>query len=104
MEFIKAAKLVFDYITKDEEEKVESVNRAIDHLDLNIEQGSFVAILGHNGSGKSTFAKLLNLILEPTSGTLIVDGVDISKGDLSEDAVRAAVTDAGYDYLGMQEQ
>ena len=45
MEFIKAAKLVFDYITKDEEERVESVNRAIDHLDLDIEQGSFVAIL-----------------------------------------------------------
>ena len=81
MEFIKAAKLVFDYITKDEEEKVESVNRAIDHLDLNIEQGSFVAILGHNGSGKSTFAKTLNGILLPTEGTVWISGMDTADDD-----------------------
>ncbi|MBQ7533996.1 MAG: energy-coupling factor transporter ATPase [Stomatobaculum sp.] len=81
MEFIKAAKLVFDYITKDEEEKVESVNRAIDHLDLEIEQGSFVAILGHNGSGKSTFAKTLNGILLPTEGTVWISGMDTADDD-----------------------
>ena len=81
MEFIKAAKLVFDYITKDEEEKVESVNRAIDHLDLDIEQGSFVAILGHNGSGKSTFAKTLNGILLPTEGTVWISGMNTADDD-----------------------
>ena len=81
MEFIKAAKLVFDYITKDEEETVESVNRAIDHLDLNIEEGSFVAILGHNGSGKSTFAKTLNGILLPTEGTVWISGMDTADDD-----------------------
>ncbi len=81
MEFIKAAKLVFDYITKDEDEKVESVNRAIDHLDLDIEQGSFVAILGHNGSGKSTFAKTLNGILLPTEGTVWISGMDTADDD-----------------------
>ena len=81
MEFIKAAKLVFDYITKDEEERVESVNRAIDHLDLDIEQGSFVAILGHNGSGKSTFAKTLNGILLPTEGTVWISGMDTADDD-----------------------
>ena len=81
MEFIKAAKLVFDYITKDEEENVESVNRAIDHLDLDIEQGSFVAILGHNGSGKSTFAKTLNGILLPTEGTVWISGMDTADDD-----------------------
>ena len=81
MEFIKAAKLVFDYITKDEEEKVESVNRAIDHLDLDIEEGSFVAILGHNGSGKSTFAKTLNGILLPTEGTVWISGMDTADDD-----------------------
>ena len=81
MEFIKAAKLVFDYITKDEEEKVESVNRAIDHLDLDIEQGSFVAVLGHNGSGKSTFAKTLNGILLPTEGTVWISGMDTADDD-----------------------
>ena len=81
MEFIKAAKLVFDYITKDEEENVESVNRAIDHLDLDIEEGSFVAILGHNGSGKSTFAKTLNGILLPTEGTVWISGMDTADDD-----------------------
>ena len=81
MEFIKAAKLVFDYITKDEDEKVESVNRAIDHLDLDIEEGSFVAILGHNGSGKSTFAKTLNGILLPTEGTVWISGMDTADDD-----------------------
>ena len=81
MEFIKAAKLVFDYITKDEEENVESVNRAIDHLDLDIEQGSFVAILGHNGSGKSTFAKTLNGILLPTEGTVWISGMNTADDD-----------------------
>ena len=76
MGIIKAAKLVFDYVTKDEDEKVESVNRAIDHLDLEIEPGSFVAILGHNGSGKSTFAKTLNGILLPTEGTVWITDID----------------------------
>ena len=76
MGIIKAAKLVFDYVTKDEDEKVESVNRAIDHLDLEIEPGSFVAILGHNGSGKSTFAKTLNGILLPTEGTVWISDID----------------------------
>ena len=44
-------------------------------VSFEIERGSFVAILGHNGSGKSTFAKLLNMILEPTAGKLVIDGV-----------------------------
>ena len=45
-------------------------------VSLNIERGSFVAVLGHNGSGKSTFAKLLNAILLPTAGTIKVNGTD----------------------------
>ena len=81
MGIIKAAKLVFDYVTKDEDEKVESVNRAIDHLDLEIEPGSFVAILGHNGSGKSTFAKTLNGILLPTEGTVWISDIDTADDD-----------------------
>ncbi len=81
MGIIKAASLVFDYLTRDEDEKVESVNRAIDHLDLTIEKGSFVAILGHNGSGKSTFAKTLNGILLPTEGTVWISGMDTADDD-----------------------
>lgn len=50
--------------------------RAIDGVDIDIRQGQFVAVLGHNGSGKSTFAKHLNAILVPTAGTVWVDGKD----------------------------
>ena len=76
MGIIKASKLIFDYIRRDEEENIEEVNRAIDELDLDIEKGSFVAILGHNGSGKSTFAKQINGLLLPTEGTVWVSGMD----------------------------
>lgn len=76
MNIIKAANLVFDYIRRDEEDKIEEVNRAIDHVDVEIEKGSFVAVLGHNGSGKSTFAKHVNGILLPTEGTVWVSEMD----------------------------
>ena len=72
MNIIKASKLIYDYIRRDEEEKIEEVDRAIDNLDVEIEKGTFVAILGHNGSGKSTFAKQINGILTPTEGTVWV--------------------------------
>lgn len=76
MNIIKAAGLVFDYIRRDEEDKIEEKKRALDHLDVEIEKGSFVAVLGHNGSGKSTFAKHLNGILLPTEGEVWVAGMD----------------------------
>ena len=76
MNIIKAVNLVFDYIRRDEEGQVEEVKRALDHVNLEIENGSFVAILGHNGSGKSTFAKQINGILSPTDGTLFVSEMD----------------------------
>ena len=69
---IKIKDLVFEYDTG------ETVTRAIDGISLEIERGSFVAVLGHNGSGKSTLARLLNGILVPTSGTILVDGIDTS--------------------------
>ena len=72
MGIIRTSRLIFDYIRRDEEENVEEVNRAIDDLNVDIEKGSFVAILGHNGSGKSTFAKHINGILAPTEGTVWV--------------------------------
>ncbi len=53
----------------------------LDHVSLDIETGSFVAILGHNGSGKSTFAKHLNAILLPTQGKVYVDGMDTTDED-----------------------
>lgn len=52
--------------------------KVLKDVSLSIEEGSFVAVLGHNGSGKSTLAKLLNAIHKPTSGTILVDGMDTS--------------------------
>lgn len=55
---------------------MEEVNRAIDEMSLDIKAGDFVAILGHNGSGKSTFAKQINGILLPTEGTVWISDMD----------------------------
>lgn len=49
---------------------------ALDDVTLNIERGEFLAVVGHNGSGKSTLAKHLNALLLPTSGKVLVDGMD----------------------------
>lgn len=76
MGIVKAARLVYEYIRRDEEETIEKVNRAIDGLDLEIEKGDFVAVLGHNGSGKSTLAKHINGLLLPTEGTVWVGNMD----------------------------
>lgn len=76
MGIVKAAGLVYEYIRRDEEENIEEVNRAIDGLDVDIQKGDFVAVLGHNGSGKSTFAKHLNGLLMPTDGTVWVGDMD----------------------------
>lgn len=78
MGIIKASRLIFDYIRRDENENIEEVDRAIDDLSVDVEKGSFVAILGHNGSGKSTLAKQINGILVPTEGTVWVCGMDTS--------------------------
>lgn len=76
MGIIKAEKLTFEYIRRDEEGNVEGITTAVDNVSLDVNQGDFVAILGHNGSGKSTLAKHINAILNPTEGTLWVDGMD----------------------------
>ncbi len=76
MGIIKASRLIFDYIRRDEEDRVEEVNRAIDNMSVDIKKGDFVAILGHNGSGKSTFAKQVNATLLPTDGTVWISGMD----------------------------
>lgn len=64
--------LIFEYTRGDESQPV----RAIDNLNLEIERGSFTAIIGKNGSGKSTLAKNLNGLLLPTEGVIYVDGFD----------------------------
>lgn len=79
MGIIKTKNLVFEYIRRDEEGNVEGITTAVDHVSLNIHAGEFIAILGHNGSGKSTLAKHINAILNPTEGSIWVDGKDASE-------------------------
>ncbi len=58
--------------------------KALNGVSFNIKKGSFVCVLGHNGSGKSTFSKLLMGLLKPSEGEIIVDGITMSKETLSE--------------------
>ena len=81
--FIHARDLCFSYT--DDEGREE--NSALQSFSVDICRGEYVAVLGHNGSGKSTFAKLLNYILEPTSGELLVNGLDLSRKDLSDEEI-----------------
>ena len=83
MALIKFENVDFSY-TVDEDEsadgKAETI-KVLEGFNLEIEQGSFVAILGHNGSGKSTVAKLTNGILFPNKGRVIVDGTETKDDD-----------------------
>ncbi len=81
--YIHAEDLTYSY--RDGAGRVESP--ALRNFSVDICAGEYVAVLGHNGSGKSTFAKLLNLILEPTGGKLTVDGLDLTSPELSDEAV-----------------
>ena len=81
MGIVKASDLVYEYIRRDDEGNVEGITTAVDNVNLDIAQGEFIAVLGHNGSGKSTLAKHINAILNPTEGTVWVDGMDTSEED-----------------------
>ena len=79
MGIIKTRGLVHEFIRRDEDDNVESITTALDHVDLDVKEGQFIAILGHNGSGKSTLAKHINALLRATEGTIWVEGKDVSK-------------------------
>ena len=80
MPIIKVSSLTHTYSSGTPFEKT-----AIDHIDLEIEGGEFVGLIGHTGSGKSTFIQHLNGLLAPTSGNVEVEGEDIHA---SKDALR----------------
>ena len=61
-------------------------NYALRGVSTVIERGEYVAVVGRNGSGKSTFAKLLNLVLEPNSGDILIDGKSVC-GELTDDEI-----------------
>ena len=90
MSIVKAVKLVHEYIHRDDEGNVDHIETALNGVDLDIEAGDFIAILGHNGSGKSTLAKHMNVILEPTKGTMWVDGKDTTDEDMLWDIRQSA--------------
>ncbi len=69
---IKIQNLNFDYTRGTDQETV----RALHDISLEIERGSFTAVIGRNGSGKSTLAKNINALLVPTTGLIFVDGYD----------------------------
>ena len=79
MGIIKALKVGFDYFKYDDDGNIQETQRAVDDVSVDIQEGEFVAILGHNGSGKSTFAKHINALLLPTEGTVWIDKMDTLK-------------------------
>ena len=60
---------------------------AVNDVSLEINEGEFVAILGHNGSGKSTTAKLINMVLTPNSGRIFVENIDITDESITDDDI-----------------
>ena len=80
MNLIEFKNVNFSYVVDDDEENKVAVD-VLKNFNLTIEKGSFVAILGHNGSGKSTTAKLINGINIAQSGEVIVDGQKVEDND-----------------------
>ena len=80
---IKLENVTFKY----PDSEIKENNFAVNNVSLEINKGEFVAILGHNGSGKSTTAKLINMILTAESGKIFVDGKDITDENMTEDDI-----------------
>ena len=87
MEFIRAENLFFKY-TENEETQSDNDRWVINDLSFTINKGDFIAVVGHNGSGKSTVAKMLNAMLTPSMGKVYVDGMDTSDEQFTYDIRR----------------
>ncbi len=81
MNIIEVENLSFDYVTRDDEGNITERNNVLKDISLTVPEGQFLAVLGHNGCGKSTLAKHFNAILTPTEGKVIVDGIDTADED-----------------------
>ena len=88
--YIKTEDLHYSY--KDDDGADVPVLRGVS---LDIKKGEYVALIGHNGSGKSTFAKLLNMILSPNSGKIFIGDLEITSPDFTEDDMFAVRRDVG---------
>lgn len=91
-EMIVAKDLRYEYKTTFEENGKNITRQvvALDNINITIEKGSFVAVLGHNGSGKSTFAKHINALVKPTEGTLWINGYDTKNDEFVWDIRQSA--------------
>ena len=87
MEFIRIENLCFRYSEAEETESCDA-RYVVEDLSLTVNKGEFVAILGHNGSGKSTVAKQLNALLTPDKGKVYIDSMDTSDETLTFDIRR----------------
>ena len=81
LNIIEVDNLCFDYITYDEDGREVGRNPVLKDVSLTVPEGQFLAVLGHNGCGKSTLAKHFNAILTPTAGKVTVAGMDTSDED-----------------------
>ncbi len=81
MDIIKTENLCYDYILRDDDGKIIEQSAALRNVSLSVPEGQFLAVLGHNGCGKSTLAKHFNAILTPTSGKVTVDRIDTADED-----------------------
>ena len=77
---IKIKDLEFEYYERDEEENLTDMINAIRGINFDAKKGDFIAIAGKNGSGKSTFAKILNCLITPIEGTVLIGGIDAVNG------------------------
>lgn len=74
---IKCMNVSFKYISN--EEGIDTEKYVLKNVNLEVKKGEFLVVLGHNGSGKSTIAKHINALVQPSSGTVVIDGMDTSK-------------------------
>ncbi len=80
-EMLRSEKLEFTYTIEEEDGTVAEAMYALQGVDISVQKGEFVVILGHNGSGKSTFARHINALLEPSAGTLWIQGMNTKEED-----------------------
>ena len=76
-DMIRFQDVTYKYTSIEDDKEVERY--AVKGIDLKVKKGEFLVVIGHNGSGKSTIAKHINALVQPSSGTVVIDGMDTSK-------------------------
>ena len=87
---VNTENIKYEYAKHDNEGNVVDTVHALDGVSINVEAGSFIAVLGGNGSGKSTFAKHLNALLVPSEGTVYIDKMNTTDDSLKFDIRKTA--------------